>query len=111
MQKLESLIKTHPKKTLVAIKLAPLLPAPGLMMVGATRMSFDEFSGTAFVITLPKAIFFMALGFYFGRAYDRIAATLQNGEYFIVVALIAVVAAFYLYKMFAARLSTRLETI
>lgn len=47
MLRLETLIKKHPKKTMVAIKLSPLLPTPGLMMMGAVRMSLEQFTEMA----------------------------------------------------------------
>jgi membrane-associated protein len=111
MERLEHLIHTHPKKTMVAVKLAPMLPVPGLMMIGATRMSFKRFSTMAFVITLPKVLIFMALGYYFGRAYDSISHYIENGQYFIVIALVVIVAAFYIYKKVTARISLQLEAI
>lgn len=111
MEHMERLIKEHPKKTLAAIKLAPMLPAPGLMMIGAVKMPFSRYSWMTFLVALPKTILFMLLGFYFGRAYDALSATLQNGEYFILIALVLIVGAFYAYKKLSASLSVRLETI
>lgn len=111
MEKLERLIKTHPKKTMVAIKLSPFLPTPGLMMMGAVRMSLEQFSEMAILVTLPKAILFTALGYYFGRAYDTIAHYIQNGEYFILVAIIAIVLVYHLYKKLGSAISVRLEKI
>ncbi len=111
MEHLERLIHTHPKKTMAAVKLAPMLPVPGLMMIGASRMSFKKFSAIAFVITIPKALLFMALGYYFGRAYDSISRVVEGGQYFIIVALVVIVAAFYAYKKVAATISVRLEAI
>lgn len=111
LKHMELLIKEHPKKTLTAIKLAPMLPAPGLMMIGATKMPFGKYSWMTLLVALPKTILFMLLGFYFGRAYDALSATLQNGEYFILIALVLIVGVFYTYKKFSASLSLRLETI
>ena len=111
LKHMERLIKTHPKKTLTAIKLAPLLPAPGLMMIGAARMRFDRYAWMTLLVALPKSLLFMALGYYFGAAYDRFSAIFENGEYFILIAIIAIVIAFYAYKKISAVISTRLETI
>jgi membrane protein DedA with SNARE-associated domain len=111
MKKLEGLIKAHPKKTMVAIKLSPFLPTPGLMMMGAVRMSLEQFSEMALAVTIPKAILFTALGFYFGRAYDTIAHYIQNGEYFIVIAIVVLLVVYYLYKKAGSAISLRLERI
>lgn len=108
---MERLLKEHPKKTLAAIKLAPLLPAPGLMMIGAVQMPIAEYSWMTILVTIPKTLIFMILGYYFGAAYDRFATVFQNGEYFILIALGVTVVAFYGYKKLSAALSTRLETI
>lgn len=111
MKHMERLIKKHPKKTLAAIKLAPLLPAPGLMMIGATRMSAKQYTWLTFIVALPKTILFMALGYYFGAAYDRFSTIFQNGEYFILIAVVLTVIVFYGYKKLSSVISTRLETI
>ena len=100
-----------PKKTLAAIKLAPMLPAPGLMMIGATRMPFRRYAWMTLIVALPKTLLFMLLGYYFGDAYDRFATVFQNGEYFILAAVVLTVVMFYAYKKLSAVLSTRLETI
>jgi len=106
LKHMERLIKNHPKKTLTAIKLAPLLPAPGLMMIGASRMSVRRYTWLTFLVALPKALLFVALGYYFGAAYDRFAAVFQNGEYFILAAVVLTVVAFYGYKKLSATIST-----
>lgn len=111
LKHMERLIKEHPKKTLAAIKLAPLLPAPGLMMIGAVRMPVRRYTWITFIVALPKTIIFMALGYYFGAAYDHFAQILQNGEYFILAAIALTVIVFYGYKKLSGVISTRLETI
>ena len=111
MKHMERLIEEHPKKTLTAIKLAPMLPAPGLMMIGAVRMPFSRYTWMTLLVALPKTILFMLLGYYFGRSYDSITAYFQNGEYFLLVAVVAIVLAFYFYKQISTRISTRLEAI
>jgi len=111
LKHMERLIKKHPKKTLAAIKLAPLLPAPGLMMIGATRMSMRRYTWLTLIVALPKTLLFMALGYYFGAAYDRFSTIFQNGEYIILAAIGITVIAFYGYKKISAAISTRLEVI
>jgi len=111
LKHMERLIKKHPKKTLAAIKLAPLLPAPGLMMIGATRMSVRRYTWLTFIVALPKTLLFMALGYYFGAAYDRFSTIFQNGEYFILIAVGLTVIVFYGYKKLSAVISARLEVV
>lgn len=108
---MERLIKTHPKKTIAAIKLAPMLPAPGLMMIGAIRMRFKDYTLMTLLVALPKTILFMLLGYYFGETYDTIAHYLQNGQSFILIAIVATIIAYYVYKKIAAKVSVQLEAI
>lgn len=111
LKHMERLIKTHPKKTLTAIKLAPLLPAPGLMMIGASRMPMRRYTWLTLLVALPKTLLFVALGYYFGDAYGHISQIFANGEYFILAAVVATVVIFYGYKRLSAQISNRLEAI
>jgi membrane-associated protein len=111
LKHLERLIRKHPKKTVTAIKLAPLLATPGLMMIGATRMPVVRYSAMAFLVALPKVALFSFLGFYFGHAYDRFSQIFESGEYFILIAIALTVVAFYAYKKISTAVANRLETI
>lgn len=111
MQKLEHLLHTHPTKTLLFIKLAPVLPTPGLMLVGTMRMPLPKYTTLSSIIILPKVLLFAALGYYFGSAYDAISRYAQAGEYFIVVALAVVVGVYWLYQKGSATLAARLQTV
>lgn len=111
LKHMEWLIKTHPKKTLAAIKLAPLLPAPGLMMIGASRMPVSRYTWLTLIVALPKTLLFMILGYYFGTAYDRFSSIFEHGAYFMLIAVIAIILVFYGYKKLSAVISLRLEAI
>lgn len=111
LRRMERLIKTHPKKTVTAIKLTPLLATPGLMLIGATRMPIGEYAGMVLSVALPKIVLFVILGFYFGHAYDSFSGIFERGEYFIPIAVAATAIAFYGYKKASAALANRLETI
>lgn len=111
MKKLEHLLHTHPTKTLLFIKLAPVLPTPGLMIVGMVKMPLGKYIWLSALITLPKVLLFMALGYYFGAAYDTIAHYAQAGEYFIIVAVAAVAAIYWAYQKGSTAISMRLQTL
>jgi len=111
LKHMERLIKKHPKKTLTAIKLAPILPAPGLMMIGATRMPVVRYAWMTFLVALPKTLLFMILGYFFGSAYDHWSTALQNGQYIVLIAVGLTVVAFYAFKKISASVSMRLEKI
>lgn len=111
MKKIERLLHTHPTKTLLFIKLAPVLPTPGLMIVGTVKMPLGKYIWLSALITLPKVLLFMALGYYFGAAYDTITHYAQAGEYFIIVAIAAIVAIYWAYQKASTAISMRLQTV
>ncbi len=109
MKKIERLLHTHPIKTLLFIKLAPVLPTPGLMIVGTVRMPIGKYTMLCTLITLPKVLLFMALGYYFGAAYDTISNYAQSGEYFIIVAIAITVGVYWAYQKMSVTISQRLQ--
>lgn len=111
MENLEKLVQAHPVKTLTAIKLAPVLPVPGLMIVGSMRMSLKKFTLINFVIALIRAIIFMTIGYYFGQFYDSFARYIKNTEYILLAGVVAAFGIFYAYKKITERISRKLEKI
>jgi len=111
LEKLEKLIKSHPGKTLTAIKLAPILPVPGLMVIGSTHMSLKNFTLINFAIALVRAAVFIIIGYYFGQVYDSMSRYLKNAEYVVLAGIIVVAAIFYAYKKATEKISKKLEKI
>ena len=79
------------------------------MIVGTMRMPLGKYASLSTLIILPKVLLFMALGYYFGFAYDAIASYAQVGAYFIVVAVAAIVAVYWLYQKASEAVSVRLQ--
>jgi membrane protein DedA with SNARE-associated domain len=57
MQHMEKLLEQHTVKTILILKLTPVLPTPGLILVGALRIPIRKFTLISLLITLPKTIF------------------------------------------------------
>jgi len=110
-EKIRSLIHRHAAKTIIAIKLAPFIPALGLMIVGTTRMSIRKFALISVLITLPKVLLFMGLGYYFGHLYEEIAAYADYGQYIILAAVLAIVIIRYFYQKLSEYVAKDIETI
>lgn len=102
---LEKHLHNHSGKTIAAIKLNPVTPMPGLMLVGALRLPIRRYITVTLLIIVPKTILFMVLGYYFGAFYDTFANKFNNVP--LAVAGIAIVAiiAFILYRKFSAQIS------
>ncbi|MDR3559503.1 MAG: VTT domain-containing protein [Candidatus Pacebacteria bacterium] len=111
MKKIEATLNNHPVRTLLALKMTPVLPTPGLMMVGATRMRLKKFITICIAFIIPKSIFFIVVGYYFGAAYELILKRFERGG--IILGLVAVVIIFiyYAFGKFSARLGERVEKL
>ena len=62
IQRTENQLKKHFGKTMVALKLTPLMSVPGFMLVGYLKLSFGRFIYYCSAITFPKSIIFLIIG-------------------------------------------------
>lgn len=111
MKNMEHLMHTHPIKTLLALKLTPILPTPGLMLVGATKMDIKKFTIFSLLITLPKSLAFMIIGYFFGQQYDKLSRYMNNGTYLIIGALGLIVIINYIWGKFSAKIGNKIEKL
>jgi|SRR3989344_880595 len=111
MKHMEHLMHTHPIKTLLALKLTPIIPTPGLMLVGATKMDLRKFTIFSLLITLPKSIVFMIIGYFFGQQYDKLSGYVTNGTYLILGALGLIIIINHIWGKFSARVGSKIEKI
>ena len=102
----EKLAQEHTGKSLLAIKLIPLLATPGLIVVGASRMDIKKYAFWSLIITLPTTLIYLILGFYFGAAYDRIDHYLHSGIYVIIAGVAIVLLLVYLQRKYSTRIVT-----
>lgn len=111
MKHMENLMHTHPIKTLLALKLTPILPTPGLMLVGATKMDLKKYTVLSLLITLPKSLAFMVIGYFFGQQYDKLSHYMKNGTYLIIGALGLIIIINYVWGKFSAKIGSKIEEL
>jgi membrane protein DedA with SNARE-associated domain len=111
MERIEHLLNNHPIKTLIALKLTPVLPTPGLMIVGATQMPIKKFITICSAIILPKTIFFMIVGYYFGAAYDMIVKRFEKGSLIAIIIIATVIAIYIGFNRLSAYIAKRIEKL
>jgi len=109
MEKIKYLLEKHPKKILFAIKLSPLMPVPGLMLAGSSKMSLKKFVPIIALIILPKTILFMCVGYFFGRFYAKISIYLNGGLYALGLTFLAIFLIQYIYKKSADLAAKKIE--
>ncbi|WP_370675104.1 DedA family protein [Pleomorphomonas sp. PLEO] len=96
--------RRHGTRILVAAKLTHAAGFAALTAAGAARMPFAAFLIANTLAGIPKCLFFVALGYLFGNAYETIGSWL-SGEAAILLALLTLgaVAIIYLQRRKASR--------
>jgi membrane protein DedA with SNARE-associated domain len=110
IKNLENKLKEHFGKTMIALKLTPLISTLGFMVVGYLRLSFLEFTGYSASITIPKSIVFLLLGYFFGQLYN-INQYLHYAEIFFPIAIVMGILALLAYKKISAIVAKKVEKI
>ncbi len=111
IRKIEALLNSHPAKALIALKLAPILPTPGLMIAGTSRMPLKKFITICSFVILPKTIFFVVLGYYFGSAYSAILRKFEKGELILGIIVIIILAIYYAFTKLSSYVARKVEKI
>ena len=109
IKKIEAFFNSHPKKAIVALKLTPVLPTPGLAIVGASRMPLKKFITVCSVVILPKTIFFMVLGYYFGSAYAIIYSKYKTKGLILGVIVFFIIGTYYASAKISAYIARKIE--
>jgi len=107
---LEELLKRHFGKTMIVLKLTPLLSAIGFVLVGYLRRSYPKFIKYCTVVTLPKSIIFLTIGFFFGHLYN-INEYLHNASILFPVAVILAVGGYIGYGKISLLIGKKIEKI
>ncbi len=109
VKSIEAMIHKNAVKSLIAIKLIPLLATPGLVVAGASRMPLKKYVLWSIIVTLPSSLFYLILGYYFGAAYDRVNHYLNIGAYLTVIIILIVLLVLYFEKKVSRRIGESIE--
>jgi membrane protein DedA with SNARE-associated domain len=110
-KQLDAFLKRHIGKTLIFVKFTPIIPIPGIILVGSSGVRFRRFIWTIIAISIPKALFFSLLGFFSGRAYEYMSGTIvsaRNATFFLGIALMAI---YFIYRTIAKRFAEKAKSI
>jgi membrane protein DedA with SNARE-associated domain len=81
------------------------------MIVGATQMPIKKFITICSAIILPKTIFFMIVGYYFGAAYDMIVKRFEKGSLIAIIIIATVIAIYIGFNRLSAYIAKRIEKL
>jgi len=111
LRNIQNLLHKNALKTLILIKLTPALSPPGLIAVGVSKMPVKQYIKNVISITIPKCLFFTALGYYSERVNDRILKYFRLGIYGIPLALFFIFIIVYLYNEYSAKVAQKIGKI
>jgi membrane protein DedA with SNARE-associated domain len=106
--RLEKHFQRHDGKTLIMSKLAHAVGVVVLVAAGLTRMPFGRFLWYNLLPTLPKALLLLALGFYFGQAYDRIQSYLDYTALGMVLLVLILLLVYFAVKQIGKKYESKL---
>lgn len=105
MERISNSVNKHFKKTMLVLKISPFIPIPGLISIGASRVSLKKFITVSLLITAPKSLFFILLGFYSGKTYNYLQGTVTNGFYIIGGLVLIIILIYIIYRKIAGNIS------
>jgi len=109
LEKVETGLNSHLGKTMFAIKMTPFFAVPGLILTGALKIPVGRFAKVSLLITLPRTIFLVLVGFYFGYAVDKILHYFEIGQYIFLFLIIAVVIVYFALKIINSKIQKRVK--
>lgn len=101
VDKMDKLVHRHATSTIVALKLTPLVAAPGFILVGFIRFNFVRFLLICLIVSLVKTTLFMTIGYFFGKLF----ASLPDGNYILAGLLFCLLILYFVYQKLFAWLS------
>jgi membrane protein DedA with SNARE-associated domain len=107
---LEDKLKKHFGKSMIVLKLTPVIPTFAFMLVGYLKLSFIKFTKFSAAVTIPKSIMFLALGYFFGRLYN-INQYLHYAGIFFPLAVISIVIIAIVYQRITKVVANKIEKI
>jgi len=108
IKSLEKRLHKYFLPTLFVIKITPMLAPPGLMLIGASQVSFKKFLVSTLLLIIPASIGYTILGFYFGIAASSLFKYFNIAkELMLVFIFIAGIVAYFVEKRIFKKLSRK----
>lgn len=111
VKRIEQSLRLHRMKTMIAIKLTPIIPLAGLVLIGYTRMPLSTFVRSGLSVTIPSVAIFATIGYYFGSVYESVSTYIQNGMSAIGIGIILLFLVYLLYRKVAERIGRQIKKL
>ncbi len=108
-EELNNKFKNHQGKILFTAKITHIIGFPFLIAAGVFRVDIKKFIWFNFLATIPKVMFFMLLGYFFGEASELIGKYLGYSTLIGTLVLILSIAVYFLIQRFTRKFFKRYE--
>lgn len=110
LEKIEYNIKNNFVKTLAFLKIVPVVPVPGLIMMGASGVPTKKFLFYSTIFSIILALIFTLAGYYTGEAYLLFMNYFKKVELAIFATVVVVFVMWLLFRFFRNRIREKEES-
>lgn len=105
----ENLFIKYPRLSIAIVKFSPLIPIPGIMAMGASRMNLFIYAQTALLIAIPRTLVLFLLGYTSGSAYNALSQKVSNSLQLMWIIPFLLIVGFYCYQQIMKKVEKKME--
>lgn len=105
----EKVLHNHMFKTVVLIKISPMIGPFGLMIIGAAKTSFKRFILSALIVAVPKSIIYVLIGYFSAETYLGLSKFFAKGQYVLFGAIVFLALCYFAYMKIMKAIAKKLE--
>lgn len=109
VKKLMSYVEEKPVRSIAIIKLLPVIPWPGFILTGTTKIPFKKFISVSALIGAFICLFFVVTGFYSGIAINILIHDLKLGSYALLIILVVGLVVWFVFDKLSKKFVREFE--
>ncbi|HET8575199.1 MAG TPA: VTT domain-containing protein [Candidatus Paceibacterota bacterium] len=107
MEVFDHVFEKHKIKAIIILKIAPFIPGPGFIAAGTSKLSYRTFTIISVLVTLPKNLAFLLVGYLMGTSYQTFF------QYYKIVGLLILalffIGFYYAFKKVSEEIAEKLQ--
>lgn len=105
----EKILRNHMFKTVVLIKISPMIGPFGLIIIGAAKASFKKFIISALIVSVPKTASYVLIGYFSAETYLKLSKLFAQGQYVFLGAVVFLALCYFVYMKTMKLIAKKLE--
>lgn len=97
---IHNILKDNLAKAIITVKITPGISAPGLIVIGSSKISFKKYLLTCLAFIIPSSLLFAGIGYFFGFAFSVYAKYMGIGKEVVIIILIFIILLFVIRKIY-----------